>query len=127
MLNRFCRTANSRSDMAFTSNAKLRILARAATFAVALPCAASFAQDADKAPSPLSGTPRNIVPVEQLPAPVTAPPPAPAPTQTRAPVIAGRAALAVQVGDLGTLEGPVAGTLTNANGGAGPPPSLRES
>jgi hypothetical protein len=102
--------------MVFTSPSTLRILARAATMALALPCAASFAQDAVNAPSPLSGTPRNIVPVEQLPQVPATPPPEPA----RAPVIPGRAALTVQVGDLGTLEGPVAGTLTNANGGLGP-------
>ena len=111
--------------MPFTSPSKLRNLARAAALALALPSSASFAQDAnDNSGPPASGAPRNIVPVEQLPAPVTAPLPAPSPGPLpevlRAPVIPGRAALAVQVGDLGTLEGPVAGTLDNMNGGLGP-------
>ena len=80
--------------------------------ALAFPSVASFAQGADKPVPEVSGAPRNIVPVDQLPQ-IPAPPP---PEQARAPVIPGRAALAVQVGDLGTLEGPVAGTLDNANG-----------
>ena len=100
--------------MPSASTAKLGTLARAAAMALALPCAASFAQDAD-APAPqLSGAPRDSV--DQPPSAVATPPP----EEVRAPVIPGRAALAVQVGDLGTLEGPVTGTLDNANGGLGP-------
>src|SRR5882724_577961 len=99
MLNRFCPTANSRSNMPSAPLSKLRTLAGAAAMALALPAIASFAQETDKAVPLVSGAPRNIVPVDQLPQIPAAPPPEP----TRAPVIPGRAALAVQVGDLGTL------------------------
>ena len=64
------------------------------------------------------GAPRNIVPVEQMPLDqMPADMPAPQDTQTQ-----GRIPLrgaAIQVGDLGTLEGPAAGTLDNSNGGLG--------
>jgi len=98
------------------SIAKLRKLARGAAVALVLPCAAGFAQDADQPMPEAGGAPRNIVPIEQFPQDPSPPPP----PETRMPVIPGRAALTVQVGDLGTLEGPVAGTLDNANGGLGP-------
>src|SRR5258705_8313697 len=114
MLKRFCPTTNSRSDMPSASTAKLKNLARGAALALVLPCAAGFAQNADNGPPEASGVPRNIVPVDRLPQDPIPPPP---PAETRQPVIPGRGAFSVQVGDLGTLEGPTAGTLDNANGG----------
>jgi len=81
---------------------------------LALSSAASFAQDADKAVPEASGAPRSIL-SDSLPDTAPTPPP----EDVRTPVIPRRGALAVQVGDLGTLEGPVAGTLDNANGGLG--------
>src|SRR5437588_3369007 len=111
VLNRFYPTTNFRSEMPSALSTKLKTLARGAMMALALPCAAGFAQDADKAMPEATGAPRNILPVDQLPDAV-----APPPEDARAPAIPARSALSVQVGDLGTLEGPVAGTLDNASG-----------
>src|SRR5258708_37147163 len=110
MLNRFCPTANSRSNMPSAPPSKLRTLAGAAAMALALPSAAGFAQDTDKAVPEVSGAPRNILPVDQLPQIPAAPPPEPA----RPPVIPGRAALAGPAGAPRTPPGPVPGPPANA-------------
>jgi hypothetical protein len=101
--------------------------AGAATVAgLLLPANASLGQEPNSAP-PAQTAPRVLIPVEQAPlaAMPAAPPasesmPAPAPMETQAPVGIPMREAAVQVGDLGTIEGPVAGTLDNSNGGLGP-------
>jgi hypothetical protein len=93
----------------------------AAAIALGLSGAAGLAQD-QNAPMPeTGGAPRNIVPVEQMlipQMPAGMPESAPMPAEAQ-PVILPQRGAAVQVGDLGTLEGPVAGTLDNSNGGLG--------
>ena len=85
----------------------------AAAIAFGLPGAAGLAQGQNTPMPETGGAPRNIVPV-QMPMPESAPMPVEA-----QPVILPQRGAAVQVGDLGTLEGPVAGTLDNNNGGLG--------
>src|SRR5438552_696035 len=82
VLNRFYPTTNFRSEMPSALSTKLKTLARGAMMALALPCAAGFAQDADKAMPEATGAPRNILPVDQLPDAV-----APPPEDVRAPAI----------------------------------------
>ncbi len=60
-----------------------------------------------------SGKPRSLLPVEEKQ------PDAPAPAPARAPVARSNVAAPVQVGELGALEGPLAGTLDDSNGGLG--------
>jgi hypothetical protein len=104
-----------------------RLAATAAIMTLVLSAGASFSQEPN-APAPLTApeqnAPRVIIPVQQ--APLDAMPSA-APAASRWPHAAGDtgarrnpyAGSAVQVGDLGTVEGPVAGTLDNSNGGLG--------
>jgi hypothetical protein len=96
---------------------------RGAALALAVPCAASFAQN---------GPPRALLPDVAAP-PANAPAPSdtfspvqrlesdnkPAEDMPLAPPVPPVRGGAVQVGDLGTIEGPVAGTLDNSNGGLG--------
>ena len=89
--------------------------ALSAAVALSIPCTNCFAQNIDGVTPGATGAPRNIVPQDQLPEAAPMPPP----QEVRAPVTVPLRG-AVQVGDLGTLEGPVAGTLDNANGGLGP-------
>ncbi|HXJ00901.1 MAG TPA: hypothetical protein VNH44_06745, partial [Micropepsaceae bacterium] len=96
----------------------------AAAVALALAFFAGGASGQDmNAPMPAdAGAPR-MLPAEPMPAPTTpsdmAGAPSPPPEDMQAPVRIPLRGAAVQVGDLGTLEGPVAGTLDNANGGLG--------
>jgi hypothetical protein len=96
--------------------------AAAAALAVALPEGAGLAQSANAPVPEANGAPRSILPVEQTPAPTPSEMPAPPsmPEDVQAPVSIPQRGAAVQIGDLGTLEGPVAGTLDNTNGGLGP-------
>ena len=98
----------------------------AAALALALPDAAVLGQGQDGPAPEATGAPRNIVPVEQMPIDAMPAlqmpgdkPEVPAPLQdVQTPIGIPRGA-AVQIGDLGTLEGPVAGTLDSTNGGLG--------
>ena len=95
----------------------------AAAAAFLLPGAAGLAQNIGGPMPEATGAPRNIVPVEQMPIeqmPAGLPTQSPLPEDAPAPVRIPQRGVAVQVGDLGTLEGPVAGTLDNTNGGLGP-------
>jgi len=97
----------------------MRRIARnaAAALALTLPAAGGLAQGTDtNAPPQTAGMPRSILPPDQMPAeemPADMPMP-PEEMPVRIPL-----APAVQTSDLGTLEGPVAGTLDNNNGGLG--------
>src|SRR6185437_8100348 len=75
----------------------------------------SAAQQVESAPADASGMPR-ILPAEQTPDVTPAPPSL---QEARPAAIVPPRGAAVQVGDLGTIEGPVAGTLDNSNGGLG--------
>src|SRR2546423_454468 len=85
------------------------LLAATAAAAVAVPCAVVFAQDIHGSSS--AGAPRNIVPPGQLPRDTSTEKPSPSP---RRPGPGG--ASPVQVGELGALEGPIAGTFDNSSG-----------
>ncbi len=91
-----------------------------AILALTGPCTLALAQDMDSAPADTAGMPRNIVPSVELPPPQK---PAENPTDmapdTPPPALPPKLALPVQVGELATLEGPVAGTLDNNNGSLG--------
>lgn len=109
-----------------------RVIAMAgiAAAAIAIPCTVMSAQDVDGAQSnPAPGVPRNIIHMEGL-----MPPPAmptdevlmpdkpaevPADVPPKEPVQRSGGGGSVQVGELGTLEGPLAGTLDASNGGLG--------
>jgi len=101
-----------------------RLASAAAIMTLAFSAGASFGQEPN-ASSPEQIAPRTPAPVEQAPlnlmptpAPATEPSSAP-PMETQAPVGIPMRGAVVQVGDLGTVEGPVAGTLDNTNGGLG--------
>lgn len=98
---------------------------RGAALALALPCASGFAQSVESGSPVANPAPRDLLPPElrapapEAPAPGAAQPPMPAPDVTPPVTTTVRAAGPVQVGDLGTIEGPVAGTLDATNGGLG--------
>jgi hypothetical protein len=94
----------------------------AAALALALSDGPGLAQDRDAPMPEATGAPRNILPVEQMPAQQTpeAPSPPAMPDGVQMPARIPQRGAAVQIGDLGTLEGPIAGTLDNTNGGLGP-------
>lgn len=87
------------------------MLAAAGAAAVAVPCAVVYAQDISGSSS---GAPRNIVPAGQLQPDTPTETPSPSPRRPRP-----SGASPVQIGELGALEGPIAGTLDNSNGGLG--------
>ena len=101
-----------------------RLTTTAAIVTLVVSVSASFGQEPNApALEPEQSAPRIIVPVQQAPLampanPANEPMPAP-PMETQAPVGIPMRGAAVQVGDLGTVEGPVAGTLDNSNGGLG--------
>src|SRR5205085_8357861 len=84
----------------------------AAGVTAVLPYAALLAQDKDSSPES-AGFPRNIVP------PGECRPATPRLTLLPSPVVRPNAGSPVQIGELGALEGPIAGTLDNSNGGLG--------
>jgi hypothetical protein len=101
---------------------RVKFFAQSAAAALALAFSeGALAQDA--APPEANGAPRNIVPLDQMPIqdmPADVPAPSPViPERVQAPVGTLQRGAAVQTSDLGTLEGPVAGTLDNTNGGLG--------
>jgi hypothetical protein len=89
----------------------------AAFAAMAIPCAVGFAQDMGSAPPDASGMPRNIVPAQAIPP--EAKPEMPIDTPSPAQVVLSPVASPVQIGELSTIEGPIAGILDNSNGGLG--------
>jgi hypothetical protein len=91
------------------------LLLGAAAIALAFPATAGSGQEVDSGRADAPGMPRNILPAEQ-------PPDAARPPQREdvpPPALIPARGASVQVGDLGTIEGPVAGTLDNSNGGLG--------
>ncbi len=93
-----------------------------AMLAFTTPCSLIWAQDMDAAPPDVMGMPRNIVPAEELPPPEKSAesPPEMAPDMPAPPpVLRSNLASPVQIGELATLEGPVAGTLDSNNGSLG--------
>src|SRR5882672_540785 len=118
------------------SKKELKILTCAAFVALAVPCAAAPAS----APS-ATGLPRNIVPVRppdpeppteaiepvtengavsDVPPAAEAPPESANPSESFTPSsVLPRRAPAIEIGDLGTVEGPVAGLIDVSSGGLG--------
>ena len=109
---------------------KARLATAAAIAALVLPAAAALGQQPPLPPELAAPRAAASAPVEQAPldamsgaptpiGPAAAEPPPAPPMEVQAPVGIPMRGAAVQVGDLGTVEGPVAGTLDNANGGLG--------
>src|SRR5215470_8771181 len=111
---------------------QLKIWARSTAVALSLSCAPVLAQDVGESASESPGMPRNILPPEVSAMPLGTPEarmPGDVPAEVMpgtmtqlmpAQSLQGRTLPSrVTVGDLGTLEGPVAGTLTDLNGGLG--------
>ena len=85
--------------------------------ALLIPSAVGFAQDTDSAPPESPGMPRNILPMQEMQPETKPEKPMEAPPS--APLVRSTLASPVQVGELSTLEGPVAGILDDSNGGLG--------
>jgi hypothetical protein len=106
------------------------VIARAGIVALALPCAAALAQAPGANAPPASGLPRSILPpfpsTDLAPLPDAGEPAgsennsgaAAANGPAQAGVPRGRAPT-IEVGDLGAIEGPVAGLIDDSNGGLG--------
>ena len=108
--------------MTLKTRKRWTLLTGVAMLAFIAPCSLIWAQDMDAAPPDVMGMPRNIVPAEELPPPEK---PAESPSEmtpdvpTPAPLLRSNLASPVQIGELATLEGPVAGTLDSNNGSLG--------
>ncbi len=108
----------------------LMVMARAGIVALAFPCAAALAQAPGANAPPASGLPRSILPAfpstDLAPLPDAGEPAASennsgaaaANGPAQAGVPRGRAPT-IEVGDLGAIEGPVAGLIDDSNGGLG--------
>ncbi|HEX5280817.1 MAG TPA: hypothetical protein VFW28_12130 [Micropepsaceae bacterium] len=114
----------------FLQTKRVIAMAGIAAAAIAIPCTVMSAQDVDGAQSnPAPGAPRNIIhmegltppsemPTDEMPMPGKAAE-IPADVPAKEPVLRSGGGGTVQVGELGTLEGPLAGTLDASNGGLG--------
>jgi len=94
-----------------------RFGAAVAIAAIAIPCAVGFAQEMDSTSRESPGMPRNIIPMQDMQP--ESKPEAPKEMPPNAPVVRSTVPSPVQVGELSTIEGPVAGILDAANGGLG--------